>query len=215
MPEPDATADTVSEVAPASDGDVRIYRYLAPAVLSALALLQLFFGQFHNLTPWKGGGFGMFSTPDGPSARVVRVYLETDDREIPARMPGWIRNQEKFTRSFPAKWRLRSITEEMAAAHWHYVPDKGYSAKGVRVGPGSPDEPKKRKRAREKEDVSAEEAAAYPPVSSRKANEEPREDRVQIEPKAVRVEVWRRTYDGSTDMLSLEKIAEHRAEAPR
>ena len=39
-----------------------IEKYLVCIVLVIVALIQLYNSQFDRLTPWKGGGFGMFST---------------------------------------------------------------------------------------------------------------------------------------------------------
>ncbi|MFT5467465.1 MAG: hypothetical protein ACI8UO_002569 [Verrucomicrobiales bacterium] len=46
-------------------------RWLAPGILIGVALLQLGLANFGTLTPWKGGGFGMFSSTDSLGKRVV------------------------------------------------------------------------------------------------------------------------------------------------
>lgn len=43
---------------------------LPAALLCLVALAQVYLTQTYDLTPWKGGGFGMFSTNDGDSRRV-------------------------------------------------------------------------------------------------------------------------------------------------
>lgn len=48
----------------------------APAVLVAVALLQLYLAHNHDLSPWKGGGFGMFAAVDRVEHRVVRATFE-------------------------------------------------------------------------------------------------------------------------------------------
>jgi hypothetical protein len=61
-----------------------------------VALLQLYLTQTVNLSPWKGGGFGMFGAIDAPDMRVIQaegldqdgnllqfdVYGALDDRTI-------------------------------------------------------------------------------------------------------------------------------------
>jgi hypothetical protein len=48
---------------------------VAPTLLVAIALQQIVLVHTTHLTPWKGGGFGMFSTDQTGGNRVVRVYL--------------------------------------------------------------------------------------------------------------------------------------------
>ncbi|MTI30092.1 hypothetical protein [Xanthovirga aplysinae] len=55
-----------------------IDRYLICYILIIVALIQLYNSQFSSLTPWKGGGFGMFST--NKRANITAVgYKENGD----------------------------------------------------------------------------------------------------------------------------------------
>src|SRR6476660_7863931 len=57
------------------------YAEFLPAVLLALvACAQLVLARTGDLTPWKGGGFGMFSTLDHGAFRRVTVVLDAPDR---------------------------------------------------------------------------------------------------------------------------------------
>lgn len=100
--------------------DVRLLKFAAPALLSALACVQLVLGLFFGLTPWKGGGFGMFSTIDSNGARSMRVYLDTDKGEVPTKAPSWLGERRNHAHSLPAGFRLQSIAEELAGASWVY-----------------------------------------------------------------------------------------------
>lgn len=66
---------------PSSSPRVRLSQsllyFIAPGVLVLVACVQMTLVATHHLTPWKGGGFGMFSTFDRPSTRVLRVWLVT------------------------------------------------------------------------------------------------------------------------------------------
>ncbi len=53
----------------------RALPYLPPLLLCAVALYQLHLVKAHGLTPWKGGGFGMFSTND-TEYRYTEVWVE-------------------------------------------------------------------------------------------------------------------------------------------
>lgn len=71
-------------------------RRLPAAILVMVALLQLYLTHTANLSPWKGGGFGMFGAIDAPDMRVIQaegldqdgnriqfdVYSALDDRTI-------------------------------------------------------------------------------------------------------------------------------------
>lgn len=56
----------------ASDGRFYYLEHWLPAlILIFVASLQLYLTYTTNLSPWKGGGFGMFATIDAPATRVI------------------------------------------------------------------------------------------------------------------------------------------------
>lgn len=57
------------------------WRAIVPvALLLGVALAQLTLARTADLTPWKGGGFGMFSTTDDAGRRHVRVFVSAAAR---------------------------------------------------------------------------------------------------------------------------------------
>jgi hypothetical protein len=57
------------------------WRALLPAgLLLAVALTQVVLVRVGDLSPWKGGGFGMFATNDGGSFRYVRLFVDAPGR---------------------------------------------------------------------------------------------------------------------------------------
>ena len=61
---------------------------IAPALLLVgVAGIQLMRARTTGLTPWKGGGFGMFSTVDSGRARFLRAYLVTGSGDVPIDLP--------------------------------------------------------------------------------------------------------------------------------
>ena len=57
------------------------WRGLLPvALLVAVAGAQVTLATTAGLSPWKGGGFGMFSTTDDGGRRYVRVFVDAVDR---------------------------------------------------------------------------------------------------------------------------------------
>jgi hypothetical protein len=57
------------------------WRALLPvALLMTVAVVQVTLATTAGLTPWKGGGFGMFSTTDDGGRRYVRIFVSATDR---------------------------------------------------------------------------------------------------------------------------------------
>jgi hypothetical protein len=57
------------------------WRELLPvALLLAVAGAQVMLVRTTGLSPWKGGGFGMFSTNDDAGQRIVRVFVAAPER---------------------------------------------------------------------------------------------------------------------------------------
>lgn len=57
------------------------WRALLPTVLLlAVAVTQVGLVKVADLSPWKGGGFGMFATTDGGSFRYVRLFVDAPGR---------------------------------------------------------------------------------------------------------------------------------------
>lgn len=98
----------------------------APAVLAAVALTQVVLTQTRDLTPWKGGGFGMFSSVDLESHRAVRAYLGTPDGEVPAVLtaPDGVSAVSEDTvvraRNLPTPASLDAVVAEVAGHEWVY-----------------------------------------------------------------------------------------------
>jgi len=57
---------------------------ISPVILTVIALLQPFLIHRFNMNPWKGGAFGMFSTVDHFTTRILRVSVPTELGDFPA-----------------------------------------------------------------------------------------------------------------------------------
>jgi hypothetical protein len=55
-------------------------RILPVALLLSVACAQIILTRTSGLSPWKGGGFGMFSTTDDSGHRRVRLFVSAPDR---------------------------------------------------------------------------------------------------------------------------------------
>ena len=61
----------------------RYLPHLPPLLLLVVACIQVYLVRTHDLSPWKGGGFGMFSTNDDENRWVdVRVEDAQGERRI-------------------------------------------------------------------------------------------------------------------------------------
>ncbi len=88
-----------------------------PLLLTTVALRQIALVHFAGLSPWHGGGFGMFASIDRDERRVVTTQLvdcaQTWDFVLPKIMadsPGVIRD-ETYTHvsTFPTEFELRRL----------------------------------------------------------------------------------------------------------
>jgi hypothetical protein len=63
-----------------TDGQT-LWRAIVPvALLLGVACMQIALARTADLSPWKGGGFGMFSTTDDAGRRHVRIFVSAAER---------------------------------------------------------------------------------------------------------------------------------------
>lgn len=97
-----------------------MFYYAAPALLVLVACLQLFRAHTQHLTPWKGGGFGMFASADMPGWRSLRTYLVTPQGEALA-LFGSLPVQTARVLNMPDTHTLERVARSAAEAHWKLV----------------------------------------------------------------------------------------------
>lgn len=86
----------------------------APALLALAALAQLALARAGPLTPWKGGGFGLFSCVDKLEDRVLLVWRETPAGDQPLDVRE--RDQQVLDAlAFPSQRLLQRLGERLAA----------------------------------------------------------------------------------------------------
>lgn len=104
--------------------------FLAPALLLGVAGWHSYQVAANNLTPWEGGGFGMFSTVDKRQARFVRCKLITSTGEVRARLPGHLDTYVEQMRALPTQARADELAGYLARAAWAPPSDSGGSSGG-------------------------------------------------------------------------------------
>ena len=96
-------------------------KYLICIVLILVALIQLYHSQFDRLTPWKGGGFGMFST--NKRANIVAVGYKSDGDSIVIRVVASkydipiSKNFLTTVKNFPTNKRLKRLGSMILSTH--------------------------------------------------------------------------------------------------
>lgn len=82
--------------------------------LGAVAALQLWLVSSAALTPWCGGGFGMFSTLDSRGARVLRAVALGDGWEEPLAIPPALEDAARRAAALPSDVRLDALARALA-----------------------------------------------------------------------------------------------------
>jgi hypothetical protein len=96
--------------------DANGWRAWLPALLlAAVAVTQIVLAHTTDLSPWKGGGFGMFATNDHGAFRIVRVVERTDAGDRPIALPAELDRLRRHAREVPREANLRRLAEALRA----------------------------------------------------------------------------------------------------
>jgi hypothetical protein len=87
---------------------------LPVVALCSMAAVQWALVSTSGLTPWKGGGFGMFSTLDDAHHRTLRVVIEGPHRAEETRVAPSIEDEAVKALSLPTDHRLRQLALAVA-----------------------------------------------------------------------------------------------------
>ncbi|MEM5566943.1 hypothetical protein WNY78_17610 [Psychroserpens sp. AS72] len=98
-----------------------IDNYLICYILVVVGLIQLYNSQFDTLTPWKGGGFGMFST--NKATNITAVGYQKNGDSVLIKVVGSKFNvpiSNAFltsTKNYPKKENLRKLGMQIIHSH--------------------------------------------------------------------------------------------------
>ena len=100
----------------------RAWRAVLPVgLLLAVAAVQLTLAGTAGLSPWKGGGFGMFSTTDDAGRRRVRVFVSAPERSEEMAIPPSLDDLARRAAVLPTNAALsrlaRGVVEREARYH--------------------------------------------------------------------------------------------------
>jgi hypothetical protein len=104
---------------PSKDLWIKLVPFLSPALLFIIACMQFGTASISELSPWKGGGFGMFSTIESPSSRVIRVYLITNGKtRVPVQIPDQSRKLAAQIRTKPKQSDIDKLAVALSNQSW-------------------------------------------------------------------------------------------------
>jgi hypothetical protein len=81
-------------------------------LLCVIAAAQMILSSTASLSPWKGGGFGMFASVDGVPFRWVRLYVHSAERSEEIALPASMEDAAHRL----AAWPHRRALEEFGRA---------------------------------------------------------------------------------------------------
>ena len=92
----------------------RWHWYLPVALLILVACNQIRLSQLDGLSPWSGGGFGMFSSTDTRGNRVIRAIAVRPGIRRELLIPADLNETVQRSITLPTEPRMRSLAYELA-----------------------------------------------------------------------------------------------------
>ncbi len=107
----------------------RWVRFVPALLLVGVAVHQVFLANTAGMSPWSGGGFGMFSTTDAGAARHLHAFVMRPGIQREIRIPAAMKDWERRVVTLPSDANLREFALALADLP---TPDHG-PATAVRV----------------------------------------------------------------------------------
>lgn len=172
-------------------------RGLPAAFLLIVASLQIALAYGAALSPWKGGGFGMFAAVDSPGMRVLTVVgVDADGVEHRIATSEGMNSKRTLTlRSYPDTGQLRELAAELLDSEFVSVGSRmALAFEQIRVG-----------RASEPLDLS--DSVDHQEWFRARRPDDPSMLADQVRRfEAIRVQVWRLRFDAADLRLWMEPL---------
>ena len=182
---------------------------IAPICLCLVASLHVYRVRCCEQTPWKGGGFGMFSTVDQVGARYLRVYLLTDHGELPVAVPRRWQKQATELCAAPHASGLERLAAELADVRWHDASQRWESIALGAATAGGESLRGESLHSRIKSPAQPSDPFGMPlDVVTVSASDQPSRNLALVPVRDVRVELWRYEFDADTRQLRGHKFLE-------
>ncbi len=88
---------------------------LPPLLLVGVACTQLWLAHAEALSPWSGGGFGMFSTQDAGSRRHLHVFAHHEGIRRELTLPRSLAEAAARASALPSRARLVALARRLDA----------------------------------------------------------------------------------------------------
>ena len=88
---------------------------LPAVVLAVVAATQIVLTEVQMLSPWKGGGFGMFSTLDARPFRYVRMFVRAPERSEELAVPASLEELAASAEILPSDPQLERLARGVIA----------------------------------------------------------------------------------------------------
>lgn len=112
--------------------------WIVPAILCGVCFVQLYLFRFHNLSPWMGGGFGMFSSLVTVTSRILEITLHSQGREIRVAPPVEAQKGINRVRAMPSHYSVRQLAQQLFNLRWseadHLLLEKLESLENLALG---------------------------------------------------------------------------------
>jgi hypothetical protein len=97
------------------------WRTLLPvALLLVVAAAQMTLARTAGLSPWKGGGFGMFSTTDDGGRRYVRIFVTAPERSEEISIAPSLEDAARRAAVLPRDAQLSTLAQMIVARERRY-----------------------------------------------------------------------------------------------
>ena len=93
---------------------------LPVALLITVAAAQVTLARTSSLSPWKGGGFGMFSTTDDASRRWARVFVSAPGRSEEIAIPPSLEDAARRAAALPTDVELSRLARRVVEREGRY-----------------------------------------------------------------------------------------------
>lgn len=187
------------------------FALIAPGLLILVALVQLVRAHAWDLQPWKGGGFGMFAVVED---RFLRAYLVSDKGDILVGVGDLDFGKSNLTEVtfVPSRASLTGIADHIATRSWTMETTTEHTKQALAL----PDSLQARvykedflRRIHGERPFPDSLARYRPHMLPRLARPRVASDAApRVDFDAVRVELWRLSYDGTAHRVTGELMLE-------
>jgi hypothetical protein len=98
-----------------ADAVERSWATVPAALLVLVATAQLWLAHTVGLSPWKGGGFGMFASLDARPFRYVRIFVEAPERSEELTVPPSLEALAASAETLPGDHQLEQLAQGVVA----------------------------------------------------------------------------------------------------